>query len=57
MKKFTEYRSKDYQTPRSMQEAYGFKAPLYIKSKPDMSGWFLVGAILWVVIWVGCGWL
>jgi len=57
MKKFTEYRFKDYHTPRSMREAYGFDAPLYVESDRDMSGWFLAGVTLWVLVWVGYGWL
>jgi hypothetical protein len=28
---FTEYRHKDYVTPRSMKEAYGWEPPLYVE--------------------------
>jgi len=32
-KYFTEFRHKDYYTPRSMREAYGFEPMLYVREK------------------------
>jgi hypothetical protein len=32
-KYFTEFRHKDYYTPRSMREAYGFEPMLYVQEK------------------------
>lgn len=32
---FSEYRHKDYHTPRSMKEAYGWDAPLYVEADND----------------------
>ena len=31
---FTEFRHKDYHTPRSMREAYGFEPMLYVEESP-----------------------
>jgi len=58
IKLFSEYRSKDYRTPRSMREAYGYDARIY-SSKPDkLPGWvwwILVPLVL--VLWVSYGWI
>lgn len=35
---FTEYRHKDYRTPRSTREAYGWDAPLYVEEEPVEAG-------------------
>ena len=55
---FTEYRQKDYRTPRSVKEAYGWDAPLYVEERQadwlSAAGWIVwigtVGAI--AVAWV-----
>ena len=45
---FTEYRDKDYYTPRSMKEAYGWDAPLHVEER--QADW--LSAAGWIV-WIG----
>lgn len=56
---FSEFRSKDYRIPRSMREAYGYEATLWVE-EPDRSFgswiWWII-AFVGIVIWVGCGWI
>lgn len=35
MNKFTEYRASDYRIARSMKEAYGWDAPLYVEESEN----------------------
>jgi hypothetical protein len=42
---FTEYRHKDYVTPRSMKEAYGWEPPLYVEEKSVDAG-VVAGAVV-----------
>ena len=58
---FTEYRHKDYRIPRSMKEAYGWDAPLWIEEDPvSLSFGFVIGVLLasiaWI-LWFAYGWL
>lgn len=55
---FSEYRAHDYRTPRSMREAYGYDARLY-EDLPEMSysPIYWVIAFVWVICWVGAGWI
>lgn len=45
---FTEYRHKDYRTPRSVKEAYGWDAPLHVEER--QADW--LSAAGWIV-WIG----
>ena len=49
---FSEYRQKDYMTPRSLKEAYGRDVDLYVEEEmsPNRHRWLLLGLI-------GCMWI
>ena len=55
---FSEHRDKDYHLPRSMREAYGYEATLYVEEPyTDGGGWFLAIGVVGVLIWFGYGWI
>lgn len=47
-KPFIEYRHKDYRTPRSMKEAYGYESDLHIEEQEN-EGDTLVGIVCLIV--------
>lgn len=58
---FSEYREKDYHVPRSIREAYGWDAPLWVDEDPPLITDITVVAVLaaaagWM-IWFAYGWL
>lgn len=55
---FTEYRPHDYHVPRSMKEAYGWDAPLYVEEEQSsLSGLTWTIAIAGLLIWLAYGWV
>ena len=55
---FMEYRPQDYRVPRSMRDAYGYDARLYVEQQPKtVSGWYLVIGFIGLLVWFSYGWL
>lgn len=58
---FSQFRPKDYQTPRSIREAYGWDAPLFVEqaeeSLSDFCGWLILIACFGLLVWFTYGWL
>lgn len=50
--KHTEFRSKDYRTPRSMREAYGYDVEIYAEEdkKPYSAEFFMLALVCFVLV-------